>query len=247
MQRHKRHLQAEAREDEDRPCLHGAPRAVRLQDPGHVRHVQRSRCEVQEAHPKQVERPADGAEHQVAESGHHAGPSAHEHQRVSSERRNLQEHEQVEQVAGDDHPRQTGQEEHHQAVERSEPVAGLAVRPPPRPHDDEHRHTRYHQSHERGHAVDDVLDAHGRGPAAEVVRQRTAVEHGGERQGRSSGRERDARERQGEREVVTNVSDDRHDDRQNDQGERDQNGELAGIYCRTCSSRDSSSSVPNSR
>lgn len=132
----------------------------------HVGHVQRAGDAIQHAHGDQEERRADQVEHHVVQPGTHAILAATvQQQRVGRDQQNLEEHEQVEQVAGEERPVDTQQLELEQRME----VATALVVATHRVEHREQRQHRCHHQHQRTEAVQYQHDAERRLPVTQGI------------------------------------------------------------------------------
>ena len=178
MQRHQRGLDGKNQQQE-RGCQSDANRVTRI-DEGyalrHVGHVQRAGLRIEGPQRKEEERRAD----QVVEHVLHAGPQADiaaavDHQAIGGDQQHFEEHEEVEEVPG-----QEGAEDTHQLEleQRMEVPPAIVPAGTDRVKQHEKGQHRRQQHHHRAQPVTDDDDAEGRGPVAELIQQDGAVRRG---------------------------------------------------------------------
>ena len=256
VQREQRQLQRDAHREEGQRRQH-RPRALHGGEAlAHVGHVQRARHQVREADADDEEGGTDRAHDQVLVGRHQPAAVAPERdQHVGGQRRHLQEHEDVEGVAGDGDAQQPGQAQQEHRVEQIVLLRrhlGLDAGPAVGQH---HRRDAGHEHQNEGaERIDPVFDAPGRWPAADGIGDRAALAHlqpqqHGDRQGRPAGRQRRGigqaapaqqhRQRCGQQ---------RHDHLQGRQMRGQAHGDGAGAAggpgCASCSRISSSSMLP---
>ena len=146
---------------------------------GDVDHVEAAGQQIEQADADDVEGRADRAHDQVLEGGEQRAPVAAERdQHIGRQRRDLEEDEGVEGVAGDRDAEQAGEAQQVHAVEPGLlSVLDLERDGAPRERHDHGADRRDQHQHEAVEDVDPVLDAPGRRPAAEVVGDRAGRQH----------------------------------------------------------------------
>jgi hypothetical protein len=167
----------------------------------------------------QDERCTEGAHDQVLVArGQRAAVAPEADQRVTRQRRDLEEHEQVEGVAGDDDAEQAGETEQHCGIERGMLAASdLACDAGPGVGQHQRADRRDDHQHVGVETIHDVLDPPRRLPATEVVADQAALGHAAEqRQRRVEGEPADRRgKRPGQRAVAQQQADRRREQRHN--------------------------------
>ncbi len=174
MQRRQRRLQGEHHEQQQRRRAH-QPEIVRVKrrDPlREIGHVEGAEHAVEGAHREQEQARTDQVDHHIMQSGATARrAAAMQQQPVGGEQQDLEEDEEIEQVAGQEGAVQSHQQELEQHMELTAPaIAALD-----RVHHREQRQHRGQQHHPGREPVGDQHDAMGRGPAAQRVDQDLAV------------------------------------------------------------------------
>ncbi len=159
--------------------------------PGQVGHVEGAGHRIEETDADDDEGGPDGADDEVLEGRHQRPPIAPRgDQHVAAERRDLQEHEQIEGIAGDGDTEQAREGEQVGAVEQVIAVAPeLRENAVPGEQHDDGADTGDDQQHEGVERVDAVLDPPGRRPTAECVNDHANPLHFGIQQaGHDEGR-----------------------------------------------------------
>ncbi len=198
MQREQRRFYAEAHDQEGEGGQDGPGVVDMRQALAQVGYVQRARSHVEIADAQQYERGRYGAEDEVVEAGdQRVAAAARGHQRVAGQRGYLDEDVEVEDVAGDDHAEEAGDEEQRGGLVVGQ-LLSRYLRPRGRAGIDGGREGDEgdQQQHDGGQRVDGVLDAPRRRPAAEAVGDAAEPEHfirqrRGQRQRRGVGQQRD--------------------------------------------------------
>ena len=196
VQREQRDLQRDADGDEGQRCQRRPRIAHRRQPHRQVRKIQCAGLQIQQADADHVQGGADGAHQQVL-VGRHQRPAVatHRDQHVGRQRRDLEEHEQIEGVAGQQDAEQARQAQHHHRVEeimllrtdfRTDATAAVGHH--------EHADQRHDEGNEGVGGVDPVFDTERRRPIADGVRDH-AFRDGACEQRQRDRQRRDARQR----------------------------------------------------
>jgi hypothetical protein len=205
-----------------------------------VDHVQAAGLEVEVAHAEQVERRADRPHDDVVEGGQGRPLAlAHGDQRVAGQRGHLQEHVEVEGVAGEGHADQAGGGEEEQRVEQRHLVRELFVHPAGREKAREQGHRRDRHGDEAVDVVDPELDSDAPRSAPKIVPTAEevldlaalALDHLVERRGGRGERPDHGQQHQRQAQPLFPRSEQRHEHRTEQREEKNENRSLLSHRC----------------
>ena len=243
-----RHLERQAQHHEERARQDRAAPGQGRQQARHVLHVERAGGEVEKAHAQQVEAAGHGPQHQVAE-GRHGGPAAVPagDQGIGGQGGDLQEDVEVEEVPGEHHAGEPGQQQEHHRVHEQRLAGHLEAHQRPRSHQRQEPQRGQQQRHEGRERVEHELDAQRRRPAAHGVVDLALAQDPDQAGGRSAPGER--RRHHGQTAPQRGAPEPAQQ-RQGCEGEKDErrrDRKLARLHQRERSRIVSSSRVPCSR